>query len=480
VSEQVSRRTALKAVGMGVAALAVGAGPGAGVATAARGRLTADDLRTALGGKVLFPGDPDYDAERAGFNTLFQQSPNAIVLAQTPQDVATAVRIGGGTGWPIAVQATGHGICVPADGALLINMREMNGVAVDAAARTARISGGARWSDVLAVAAPAGLLPPVGSTSDVGATGYATGGGVPVLGRTYGFASDRVRSIELVTPDGRLRCLTPQRESDLFWAVRGGGSNFGAVTSFEIDLLPAATVYGGGLVFPAAASAQAYRGYVEWTKTASDRITSVASFIRTPTSQVLRIEVVYVGSATDGAAEIAPLRALNPVSDSVTDVPIAQMDTIFNVPTKPTANLVESGLIGTLDAAGVEVVLNAVGFGATLPSGVAEIRHMGGAFSRPPAAPSAIGNRDAQYLVFLSNTVPQPDAAGSIEQAQRTILTNLAPVLTGRTVPTFLGTVDTSVAAVRSAYTDGDWNRLLSLKHAYDPANRFRINHNIR
>ncbi|MFJ9153320.1 FAD-binding oxidoreductase [Streptomyces sp. NPDC102270] len=475
-----SRRSALKAVGMGAAALAVGAGPAAGPATATGG-TTPDDLRTALGGKVLFPGDADYDAERAAFNTLIQQSPNAIVVAETPQDVATAVRIGaGGLGWPIAVQATGHGICVPADGALLINMRKMNGVSVDTAARTARISGGAKWADVLAVAAPAGLLPPVGSTSDVGATGYATGGGVPVLGRTYGFASDRVRSIDLVTPDGRLRHLTPARERDLFWAVRGGGSNFGAVTAFEIDLLPNATVYGGGLVFPAAAAAQAFKAYVAWTATVSERMTSVASFIRQPTSQVLRIETVYVGSATDGAAELAPLRALHPVADTVTDVPVAQLDGIFNVPARPSAGLVEGGLIGALDPAGTDLVLDTLGFGNTLPSGVAEVRQLGGAFARPPAVPSAIGNRDADFLLFLSNPVPQPSQEQAVAQAQRGVLDALAPVLTGGTVPTFLGTLDTTVEEVRAAYTDSDWCRLLRLKHVYDPANLFRVNHNIR
>jgi FAD/FMN-containing dehydrogenase len=463
---------------MGAAALAVGAG--VDVASAGT-RTTPDDLRKALGGKVLFPGDPDYDAESASFNTLFQQHPNAIVLAETAEDVATAVRIDArGLGWPIAVQATGHGTCLPADGALLINMRKMNGVTVDTAAGTARISGGARWSDVLAVAAPAGLLPPVGSTSHVGATGYMSGGGVPIIGRTYGFAADRVRSIELVTPRGRSRHLTAHSEPDLFWAVRGGAGNFGAVTSFEIDLLPATTVYGGGLVFPAAAADQAFRAYVAWTATVSDQVTSVASFIRQPTSQVLRIEVVFVGSSADGAAAIAPLRALNPVADTVTEVPIAQLDSIFNVPIRPGATLVEGGLIGQLDANGVDLVLNAVGFGATLPSGVTEIRHMGGAFGRPAATPNAIGNRNGSFLAFLTNPVPQPGMAQSIEQAQQAVLNQLAPVRTGGTIPTFLGTLDTTADEVRRAYTASDWCRLLNLKHAYDPANLFRINHNIR
>ncbi|WP_051938959.1 FAD-binding oxidoreductase [Phaeacidiphilus oryzae] len=480
-SVHLSRRSALKALGAGAAALAIGGGPAVGAARAAGG-TTAGDLRAALGSKVLFPGDPDYDAERAAFNTLITQSPNAIVLAQTAQDVATAVRIGaGGLGWPIAVQATGHGICVPADGALLINMRELNGVTVNSAARTARISGGAKWKDVLAVSAPLGLLPPVGSTSDVGATGYIGGGGVPVIGRTYGFASDRVRSIELVAPDGRQLCLSPYQHADLFWAVRGGGSNFGAVTSFEIDLLPATTVYAGGLVFPAATAAQAYQQYVAWTATASDRITSVASFVHRPTVEALSIEVVYLGSAADGAAEIAPLRALGPATDSVAEVPIALMDSIFNVPATPSASVASGALIGALDPSGIDLVFGTLGFqDSTVPSGVLEVRQLGGAFGRQPAAPSAVGNRDADFLLFLNNPVPTPAQAAAIEQWQQDALARLAPVLTGKTVPTFLGTLDTTAQEVSTAYTATDWSRLRQLKQAYDPANLFRINHNIR
>jgi FAD/FMN-containing dehydrogenase len=479
-----SRRAALKAAGVGAASLVVGAGVGQGTALASRPRRAdaVAALRNALGSKVLFPGDPDYDNERAAFNTLIQQSPLAIVLAQTPQDVATAIRIGGSElGWPVAVQATGHGICVPADQALLINLREMNGVTIDTAAGTARISGGAKWKDVITAAAPLGLLPPVGSTSDVGATGYVTGGGVPIVGRTYGFAADKVRRIEMVTPDGRYRCLSPDERSELFWAVRGGGSNFGAVTSFEIDLIPASTVYGGALVFSAATSAQAFQAYVDWTATVSDQMTAVASFIRRPNApQVLSIEIVYLGSATDGASQLAPLRALNPVSDTVAEVPNSQLDSIFRVPTTPGATVSASGLFGQLDANGVNTVLSAIGFGATLPSGVVEVRQLGGAFAGPPVAPNAIGNRDASFLLFLSNPAPQPQLVPSIEQAQQNALTQLAPVLTGGRVPTFLGTLDTSPDAVKSAYGQDNWDRLLQLKHQYDPANLFRFNHNIQ
>jgi hypothetical protein len=480
VNANVSRRSVLKSVGAGAVALTgvVAAGPRA---AAAVGSPTPQSLRNALGGKVLFPGDADYDAERATFNTIIDQHPKAIVVAPTPNDVSAAIRIGAdGIGWPVAVQSTGHGICVPSDQGMLINMREMNQVYVDTSQGTARIGGGAKWSDVLAASAPAGLLPPLGSTSTVGATGYMTGGGVPVIGRAYGFAADGVRSIELVTPDGCQRHLSPTHESDLFWAVRGGEGNFGVVTSFVIDLYPAATVYGGALSFTPATAEAAYRAYVEWTRTSSDKITSVASFLRTPSTQLLNIAVVYLGSAADGAEEIAALRALNPVRDTVTEVPIAKMDSIFNVPTTPGTTVVESGLIDDLDAAGADAVYDAIGYGQTMPNGVIEVRQMGGRFAQSPGAPNAIGNRDSRFLVFMTNSAPDPSLVPSLEQAQQAALSRLGGLLTGRTVPTFLGTQDVGPQAVSTAYTDADWQRLLTLKHCYDPHNHFRLNRTIR
>ncbi|CAO5245917.1 Mitomycin radical oxidase [Frankia sp. AgKG'84/4] len=483
-----SRRAALKAGGAGLAAYFVETAVGAAPAHA--GAATARDLSLALRGKVLLPGDPDYDAERVGFNTLVQHHPNAIVMVESARDVATAVGVGARIGWPIAVQTTGHGVSVPADGALLINMRGLTGVNIDAGARTATISGGVRWRDVVAAAAPVGLLPPVGSTSNVGAVGYVTGGGVPIMGRTYGYAADRVRSIDLVTLDGRLRRLSATREPDLFWAVRGGKSNFGAVTAFEIDLLPQAQVYAGNLTFPAASAEEAFRAYVRWTEGVSDQLTSVATFLRYPDVPqvppqlrgvfVLLIRIVYVGSARDGAAEIAALRALGPSADTVAEIPVDQVDTVFSVPTTPGATPTASGLVGGLSDDGVATILAAVGPGVTLPAGFVEIRHMAGAFGRGPSTANALGHRDAEFLVFISNTVPDTVAPEPVEQAQQRIVGQLGPVLTGGRVPTFLGPLDTSVEAVRSAYDPAGWNRLLKIKKTWDPRNLFRINHNIR
>ncbi|MFI1496041.1 FAD-binding oxidoreductase [Streptomyces platensis] len=486
---EMRRRTVLRSVPMGAAALALGAVTHEGVAAAA-GRPSPEDLREALGHKVLFPGDKRYDEERAAFNTLVQHHPKAIVLAESSQDVETAVRIVAALGWPIAVQATGHGIGLPADGALLINMRKLNGVSVDPRAGTARVQGGAKWGDVVAAAAPLGLAPPAGTTSHVGATGYMSGGGVSFIGRAYGYAADRVRAVELVTPDGRRRHLSPHDEPGLFWAVRGGKSNFGAITSFDIDLLPKSHVYAGELTFPVESAAEVFTAYVAWTATVSDEMTSLVSFTRYPDTPevppqqrgklVLGIKVVHIGARADADRELRPLRAQRPITDSVAEVPIARMDTVFQGPTEPGAIVSSSGLIRRLDARGTEALLRAVGPDAELSPGSVEIRQLGGRFAHRPATPNAIGHRDALFALFFANPAPTPDRVEPLEREQRALLARVGPLLTGGRLPNFLGTEDTTPAAVSSGYEPADWERLLRIKRSVDPRNLFRINHNIR
>ena len=220
-------------------------------------------LADAVAGPVLLPGDPGYDGEVAGYNAAVRQAPVAVVGVTSVADVSEAVRFAADRGLPVAVRSTGHGPMRPADGALLISMRRIGGVEIDAAARTARIGAGVRWSTVVEAAAAHGLAPLSGATPSVGVIGYLTGGGIGHLARAYGFAADHVRSLEIVTPDGVVRTADPQENTDLFWAVRGGKGNFGVVTSVVIDLFPVATLYGGGIYFPgeaAPAVLAAYRG----------------------------------------------------------------------------------------------------------------------------------------------------------------------------------------------------------------------------
>ncbi len=229
-----------------------------------RGGQAGDQVELALVEAALagLPEQADRAPQQAA---AAQHGPQLVVQAQGVDerpvagtaDVLAAIRFAAAHDLPVAVQATGHGAAGPADDALLVNTRRMTGVWLDPAARTARIQAGVRREQVIHEAAPFGLAPLNGSSPLVGAVGYTLGGGLGPLGRAYGYAADHVRSIDLVPADGRLRHVTPTQHDDLFWGLRGGKGNFGVVTALEVELVPVARLYGGGLYFPGELAAAA-------------------------------------------------------------------------------------------------------------------------------------------------------------------------------------------------------------------------------
>ncbi|GAB3744504.1 FAD-binding oxidoreductase [Amycolatopsis oliviviridis] len=450
-----------------------------------------DRLRDILESPVIGPGDPGYDRARASFNTLTDHRPQAVVRAESADDVARAVGLAREIQIPIAVQTTGHGMGTSApDSALLIELRHLDDVEVDPDGRTARVGGGATWDQVVAATAPWQLAPPIGSTGDVGVAGYVTGGGVSFLGRQYGYAADNVREIELITPDGCRRRLTAHDEPELFWAVRGGKSNFGVVTSLVIDLMPVSEVYAGVLTFGADSVERAFHGFLAWTRTVTDATTSVAVFRRLPRANEpsmaphdrceLVINVVHVGSASSGRRELAGLRELCPDDDTVTAHPVARINALIPGPTQPGTFVSASGLLSGIDTARADRVLRAVGPEVKLSPGLIEVRHLGGRFSKAPETPNAIAHRDAAFALYVTNPAISVVHAAALASEHRALLATLGPGLTGGRIPTFLGTSDVAPDAVASAYATADWARLRELKRRWDPDNLFRVNHNIR
>lgn len=206
-----------------------------------------DVLADRTSGPVRAPRTDGYDEERAGFQLLAAHRPALIAGAAGAQDVRAAVEFAAEHDVRVAVQAGGHGLSDGMAGGVLISTRRMSGVRVDPQARTAWVEAGASWRHVIEAAAAHGLAPLSGSFPGVGAVSYTLGGGVGLMARRYGFAADHVRRIGPVTADGKLRHVTEETEPDLFWALRGGGGNFGVVTGMEIELMPVARLYGGGL-----------------------------------------------------------------------------------------------------------------------------------------------------------------------------------------------------------------------------------------
>ena len=321
-----------------------------------------------------------------------------------------AVRLAVDHGFPVAVRATGHGPIPGVDRGLLVDTRAMSTVTVDPGRRTATVGAGTTWTSVLAACAPYGLAPLCGSAPDVGAVSYVLGGGLGVLGRRYGYAADRVRRIRLVTATGEPREVTPDSDPELFWAVRGGGGNFGVATELEIDLVPVAALYGGGLFFPGEAAADLLAAFGRCTADAPDELSLSIAFITFPDLDAVppplrgrfvgHLRVAHLGAPAEAEALIAPLRAVaTPFVDTVRTLPVAEIGTIHADPVRPQPVSCGGAVLPRWDDAAIDVLLS--GIGATRPH-MLEVRHLGGALARPADVPNAVGHRDALFNVFTS------------------------------------------------------------------------------
>jgi FAD/FMN-containing dehydrogenase len=452
----------------------------------------ARDVEDTLGirgvrGPVTRPGDADYDPERTGFQAAYRHRPALIVGATGPADVRAAVTFAADRELPIAVQATGHGLAVAADGGMLVNTRRMTGVRVDPVARTAWVQAGVRWERVIHEAAAHGLAPLSGSAPDVGVVGYTLGGGLGLLSREYGYTADHVRAVEIVTADGEERRVSAEAETELFWALRGAGANFGVVTALEIDLVPVTTLYGGGLYFPGELVPEVLAAWREWSATVPERLTSGVGLIPYPDlpmvpeplrgRYVAHVRIAYTGDAEAGERLAAPMRAVGPaLIDTLREMPYTESGSITADPTMPHGYYGTNAMLRELDPSLARTVLELTGPDSPVPC-VVQLNHLGGALARPPSVPNAVAHRDASYLLRVLSVVngASPSQARS---APGRLTDAVAPWTLGRS-PNFVLGEPSTVDAVRSSYHPDDYARLARLKAAYDPANLFRLNQNI-
>src|SRR5215472_9650289 len=279
-------------------------------------------LRTAVTGGVFVPGQDGYDQARQAWNLAVDERPAVVVIAESPADVARAVRFARSREMRIAPQGTGHGSAPlePLGGAMLLRTVRMRDVRIDPVTRTVRAEAGALWQDVTVPAAGHGLAALAGTSPNVGVTGYTLGGGIGWLARRYGLAANSVTAAELVTPTGQLVHADLEHEPDLFWALCGGGGSVGVVTALEILLYPVTELYAGVLFFPVQRAADVLNSWREWTTSVPDEVTSIGRIVRIPplptVPNQLRgrafalVEAAYVGEEGAGADLIAPLRKL--------------------------------------------------------------------------------------------------------------------------------------------------------------------------
>jgi FAD/FMN-containing dehydrogenase len=457
------------------------------------GRFSNEDiaeLAKQVTGPVLTPDDETYAAECATYNLAVGHRPAVVVGAAGPGDVQAAVRFASGHELPVAVLATGHQAIVPADEAVLITTSRMAAVDVDAQARSAHIAAGTRWQQVIDVAAEHGLAPLNGSSPLVGAVGYTLGGGLsPTMGRAYGWAADHVHAIEVVTADGTLHNVTSVTEPDLFWALRGGKSNFGVVTALDVELFPVARLFAGGLFFSGRHAAAVLHAYQEFAQTAPDDVTTSVALLRLPPlpfvpeplrgTFTVHVRFSYLGTVAEGECLVAPLRAAAPVLiDTVGEMPYSRFAEIHSDPVDPAPFMERSAMIRTFTPETVDALLELAGPDTDCPVAFVELRHLGGALNRPPEAPSAVGNRDAAFALWIVAIGMPEDGAETMKYAD-VALERLAPWCTGGKYLNLMSTEDAGAEKSRAAYHGVDYERLQDVKAAYDPANLFCLNHNI-
>jgi FAD/FMN-containing dehydrogenase len=412
-----------------------------------------------LTGQVYGPADDGYDERRRALNPAVEHRPMAVVEALCAADVRAAVEAARQQNLPIAVQATGHGTHAAVDGGILLRTGGMAAVLVDPDRRTARVGPGARWAQVLATAAPFGLSPLSGSSPSVGVTGYTLGGGMGWLARRYGLAADSAVRADVVTAEGRLVTATADRNPDLFWALRGGGGNFGVVTSLEFRLHPVASVFAGATYFPASGAGEFLSRYRGWAADAPDAM-STAVVLRTMPEgddvppplrgrRVLMLKAMYAGPADAARRVLAPLWS---AAGSVLYDDMRQMAYPDAAMGGTAARYLDffPGLTGPV----IDVL---VGLRSTV-----EIRHWGGAIARPGTDAGPAGHRAAPFSVIVDEALPG-------------VPETLRPHAIGGSFLNFLG--DTRRTA--TAYTPEDHRRLRQVKAAYDPENVFRVGHNI-
>jgi FAD/FMN-containing dehydrogenase len=446
------------------------------------------DLASGLRGRVLMPQQDGFDAEHAGFNQCVEHRPALIVAAEGPQDVVAAIRFAADGGLPVAVHATGHGVAAAADGALLINTSRMDGLQVHADIRTARIEAGVRWRQVIDAAARFRLAPLNGSAPDVGAVSYTLGGGMGLMARKYGFAADHVRSLDVVTPDGKLRHASHKENADLFWALRGGKGNFGVVVSMQIELMPVSRLYGGALIFDGAKAADVLRTWQVWTEVIPEEMTSSIALMRCPDlpdipeplrgRYVAWVRIAYLGSDDQGERLVEPLRGLGPrLLDTVTDMPYTDVGSIHSDPEFAAPWVERTAMLHRLDGVAVDTLLDSAGPDSGSGMMVVELRHLGGALRRQPRVPNAVGNRDAAYSLLAVTPAGPEDAPRAAAEMER-MIDALEPWRTGGKCLNFLNG-PTVAGQAESAYDPGTYRRLRALKAKYDPGNMFRFNVNI-
>jgi FAD/FMN-containing dehydrogenase len=442
-----------------------------------------DDLAGRVSGRVLRPADEGYDAARRVHNGLVDRTPAVIVRCRSAADAAAGVRFARAAGLDVCVRGGGHNVAGRAvvDDAVMIDLTEMKGTAVDPEARTVRAEGGLTWSELNDATAEHGLAVTGGAVSTTGIAGLTLGGGLGWLMAKHGLAADNLLAVELVNADGDVLEVTETSDPDLLWALRGGGGNFGIVTTFTYRLHPLAMVTGGLIAHPIDAAPDLLRFYRDAVAGCSDDLTAFMVLAHAPDGSGLKIAamvVFHTGEEEQAEQDLAPFRSFgSPLMVEVGRMPYSVMNTLMDE-AYPTGSLnywLSSFTRGLPD----ELLDTMVDRFASVPSPMSAIllEHFHGAVTRVGVTDTAVPHRSEGWNLLIPSVWMDPaDTAKNIAWTRETHAA-LAPHLDEARWLNYLGD-DQGLDALRGAYGP-NYERLLAAKRRYDPENVFHHNHNI-
>jgi hypothetical protein len=438
------------------------------------------ELGSGLGGQVIYPGDRDYDAARAVYNGMIDRRPLAVIRPVDASGVVRCIELVRRHDLPLSVRGGGHSVAGHAvrDDAIMLDLSGMKGVRVDPETRTVRAEPGLTLGEFDRATQAFGLATTLGVVSVTGIAGLTLGGGLGWLNGRYGLACDNVISADVATADGRLLRASAQQNEDLFWGIRGGGGNFGVVTSFEYQLHPVQLVLAGGLSYPLSLAPHVLRFYDDFVKVAPDELSTAVSLAQNPAGEpAMTIAVCYCGPTDEGEKVLRPLRTFqSPVEDGIQPLPYTALQSARD-DGFPSGRLHywNSGWLRDLSDGAIETLMQFVPHMPSAASGVG-LQQMHGVASRIAPSATAFPHRAEQYdFLILSQWSDATDSDRNVEWT-RALFQAMQPHLKESVYMNNLG--DEGPGRVRAAYGD-NFSRLAALKGIYDPDNLFRVNQNI-
>jgi FAD/FMN-containing dehydrogenase len=439
------------------------------------------DLVASLRGDVLLPGAAGYDAARSLWNAAFDRHPALIVRCSGPADVMAAVKFAASHSLLLAVRGGGHSLSGQSvcEKGMMLDLSQMNGARVDPARRVAWIEGGALLGALDREAQAHGLATTAGTVSHTGVGGLTTGGGFGRIARRFGLACDNVRSFDVVTADGRFQSVNAQQNPELYWGLRGGGGNFGVVTSFEFRLHPVDSLMVGGNIVYSWQDARAMLPFVlDYTEAAPDELYVEFGALRLPNDQhMLSLDICYSGPRDQAAKILAPLREkARPIRDTVAETPYVKLQSAQDKAAEHGhRHYVKGGMIHKSSQALADTVLGIID-DAKLPMvQTVQLPHAGGAISRVKVDATAFAQRSVKHLIFMAAHWDDPAQSDAVSEWVRATWPKIEPHTHGF----YVNEYRPEDAARLSTTYGGNFERLVALKTKVDPDNLFRMNANV-